>query len=97
MSARSQTFIAIIAATLMLETLLSTARADDPLRDLHFITEHYATFNFMESGILQGSAVDFFYACSPSPDLRKRRRTLKSCPGHAGIALLKRKKTPSCS
>ena len=58
MSARSRTFIAIIAATLLFATQLSTARADDPFRDLHFITENYAPFNFKEGGILQGSAVD---------------------------------------
>ena len=39
MSARSQPFI---TATLLFATQLSTARADDPFRDLHFITENYA-------------------------------------------------------
>lgn len=58
MSVRSRTFIAIIAATLLFAAQLSTARADDPFRDLHFITENYAPFNFKEGGILQGSAVD---------------------------------------
>ena len=71
MSARSQPFIAIIAATLLFATQLSTARADDPFRDLHFITENYVPSILWRVEFCRAVPSIFSYACSPSPNLRK--------------------------
>jgi len=57
-SRRGRLVVALIIAAYMTALPASFANADDPFRDLNFITENYAPFNFKEGGILQGSAVE---------------------------------------